>query len=295
MLRMADISIPSDRLFLIVMFVILTCLNGCAVKKPVTVLEPAPLPGPPLAEEVERNDFSAAAGESVIGRLAVLSLEKGDNLADVARHFGLGLAEISSANPGVDVWVPEDGKRIILPLSFVLPDARRKGIVINLAAMRLFQFKGNGKDISTYPVGIGAEDRPTPMGQMYVKSKTARPTWHVPASIAERYRKKGDPLPDKVPPGPEPPRGIRVVSEQIRLPDPWHQQAGQHRPQGNQRLPQALPGRHKEDLRNTPVNTPVSIVDQPYLVGQSNGVVYLECMQTAKTRTRPNWTRCMQN
>ena len=31
----------------------------------------------------------------------------------------------------------------MLPLSFILPDAPRKGIVVNLATMRLFQFKGN--------------------------------------------------------------------------------------------------------------------------------------------------------
>ncbi len=37
---------------------------------------------------------------------------------------------------------------------------------------------------------------------------------------------------------------------------------------------------YPEDVKrlyeNTPVKTPVNIVNQPYLVGQSNGVVYLE-------------------
>ncbi len=97
----------------------------------------------------------------------------------------------------------------MLPLSFILPDAPRKGIVINLATMRLFQFKGDSKSlvVSTYPVGVGTKERPTPMGQMYVARKMIRPTWHVPASIAEDHRKKGDPLPAKVPPGPQNPLG----------------------------------------------------------------------------------------
>ena len=47
----------------------------------------------------------------------------------------------------------------MLPLSFILPDAPRKGIVINLATMRLFQFKGDSKSlaVSTYPVGVGTD------------------------------------------------------------------------------------------------------------------------------------------
>jgi L,D-transpeptidase ErfK/SrfK len=71
--------------------------------------------------------------------------EKGDTLPDIARHFSLGINTFSAANPGIDIWVPEAGGRILLPLSFILPDTLRKGIVINLAAMRLFYFKGNGK------------------------------------------------------------------------------------------------------------------------------------------------------
>jgi L,D-transpeptidase ErfK/SrfK len=35
-------------------------------------------------------------------------------------------------------------ERLLLPMSFILPDAPRKGIVINLATMRLFHFKRNG-------------------------------------------------------------------------------------------------------------------------------------------------------
>ena len=108
--------------------------------------------------------------------MAFIRLEKGDTLPDVARHFSLGTNEISAANPGVDVWVPKDGERIMLPLSFILPDAPRKGIVINLAAMRLFQFKGDSKSpaVLTYPVGVGTEERPSPMGEMYVARKTVQ-------------------------------------------------------------------------------------------------------------------------
>ena len=179
-----------------------------------------------LEKEIERNTFPVAKGDDVIGRLAVIRLEKGDTLPDIARHFSLGNNAISAANPGVDIWVPEAGERVILPLSFILPDAPRKGIVINLATMRLFHFKGDGKSlaVSTYPVGVGTKERPTPTGQMRVERKTARPTWHVPASIAEDHRKKGDISARGSSAGTSESLGrIRALFKQIGLSDPWHQ------------------------------------------------------------------------
>ncbi len=156
--------------------------------------------------------FSVSKEDDVIGQLAVIRLEEGDTLPDIARHFSLGINEIGAANPGVDVWVPVTGKRIMLPLSFILPDTPRKGIVINLAAMRLFQFKGNSKSlvVSTYPIGVGTEERPSPIGQMYVARKATRPTWYVPASIAEDHRKKEIPYRLKFC------RGLKIPWENMR-------------------------------------------------------------------------------
>ena len=197
----------------------------------------------------------------------------------MARHFSLGINAISAANPGVDVWVPEAGERIILPLSFILPDAPRKGIVVNLATMRLFQFKRNGKSlvVSTYPVGVGTKERPTPTGQMRVEHKATRPTWHVPASIAEDHRKKGDPLPAEVPPGPENPLGecALYLSKSGYLIHGTNKPAsiGLNASNGCMRL---YPENVKMLYDDTPVNTPVIIVNQPYLIGQRNGVLYME-------------------
>jgi L,D-transpeptidase ErfK/SrfK len=241
-------------------------------------VKPSPLPSYP-EEKIERNEFSVAKGDDVIGRLAVIRLEKGDTLPDIARHFSLGINAISAANPGVDVWVPEAGERIMLPLSFILPDAPRKGIVINLAAMRLFQFKGDSKSlaVSTYPVGVATIERPSPMGQMYLARKATRPTWHVPASIAEDHRKKGDPLPAKVLPGPQNPLGeyALYLSKSTYLIHGTNKPAsiGLRATNGCIRL---YPEDVKKLYENTPVKTPVCIVNQPYLLGQSNGVVYME-------------------
>jgi L,D-transpeptidase ErfK/SrfK len=250
--------------------------HGCADVR--EVVKSLPLHIHPV-EKIERNDFFVAKEGDVIGRLAVIKLEKGDTLPDIARHFSLGINTVSAANRGVDIWVPEAGGRILLPLSFVLPDTRRKGIVINLAAMRLFYFRKEGKRlaVSTYPVGIGTTERPTPMGQMYVNRKKIRPTWYVPASIAEDHRKKGDPLPVKVPPGPLNPLGEYA----LYLSKSGYLVHGTNKPASiGLRATNGCIRLYPEDIarlfENTPEKTPVRIVNQPYLVGQRDGIIYIE-------------------
>jgi len=251
---------------------------GCAVMKGIY----SPYEMHP-EDHLERNKFPVAKGSDVIGRLAVIRLEKGDTLPDIARHFSLGINEISAANPDTDIWVPEAGEHIVLPLRFVLPDAPRKGIVINLATMRLFYYKTENKSlvVMTYPVGIGTAERPTPIGQMYVERKVTRPTWYVPASISEDHRKKGDPLPDRVLPGPQNPLGeyALYLSRSTYLIHGTNKPAsiGLNATNGCLRL---YPEDIKKLYENTPVNTPVCIVNQPYLIGRRNGLVYLEIHAT---------------
>jgi len=275
--RIIDLFPLSNRLHLIILVMFIFSLQGCAEMKEF-LMRSLPLPSH-LEEKIERNDFFVAKEDDVIGRLAIIRLEKGDTLPDIARHFSLGINTVSAANPGVDIWVPEAGERILLPLSFILPDTRRKGIVINLAAMRLFYFKGNGKllAVSTYPVGVGTTERSTPMGQMYVRRKKFRPTWYVPASIAEDHRQKGDPLPPKVPPGPLNPLGEYA----LYLSKSGYLVHGTNKPASiGLRATNGCIRLYPEDIKrlfeNTPVKTPVNIVNQPYLIGQRDGVVYIE-------------------
>jgi len=277
MCRIIDLRLLSSWLRLAFFFAVIVSLHGCASTKSVHT-EYKPIPRH-LEEHIERNEFSVAKGDDVIGRLALVSLEKGDTLPDIARHFSLGINGVSAANPGVDIWVPKAGERVMLPLSFILPDAPRSGIVINLAAMRLFQYKEENESLTvlTYPVGVGTEERPSPTGQMNVWRKAVRPTWHVPASIAEDHRKKGDPLPAAVLPGPDNPLGEYA----LYLSEPTYLIHGTNKPASiGLRATNGCIRLYPEDVKrlyeNTPVKTPVYIVDQPYLLGQSNGVVYME-------------------
>lgn len=268
--------IPNRRHPIILLMFILS-FYGCADLKEVLV-KSLPPPGY-SAEKIDRNDFFVAKGDDVIGRLAVIELEKGDTLPDIARHFSLGINTVSAANPGVDIWVPEAGGRILLPLSFILPDTRRNGIVINLAAMRLFYFKKEGKRlaVSTYPVGIGTTEQPTPVGQMHITGKKFRPTWYVPSSIAEDHREKGDPLPAKVPPGPLNPLGEYA----LYLSNSGYLVHGTNKPASiGLRATYGCIRLYPEDIKrlykSTPVKTPVRIVYQPYIIGQRDGTIYIE-------------------
>jgi L,D-transpeptidase ErfK/SrfK len=276
MYRFLGMSLVSGPLRLAALCLFILALQGCAAMK--SIQKFSFFPGVPEAE-LERNVFSVAKGDDVIGRLAVLKLEKGDTLPDIARHFSLGINAINASNPGVDVWVPRAGERVLLPLSFILPDTPRKGIVINLATMRLFQFKGDGKSqvVLTYPVGIGTEERPSPTGSMLVERKVHRPTWYVPSSIAEDHRKKGDILPAEVPPGPENPLGEYA----LYLSRPSYLMHGTNKPasiglRATNGCIRLYPEDVKKLYKDTPVKTSVLIVNQPYLLGQRGGVVYLE-------------------
>ena len=228
---------------------------------------------------IERHSFPVEKGDRVIGRLAKVRVKDGDTLPDIARHFGLGLDELIAANPETDVWAPPTGSRVLLPLMFILPDSPRQGIVINLAAMRLFYYGAQGKSsaIATYPVGIGEEGRSTPVGAMFVERKAVKPTWYVPASIRRDHQQKGDPLPPEVAPGPDNPLGEYA----LYLSRPSYVIHGTNKPYSiGLRATNGCIRLYPEDIRKlyqaAPVKTKVHIVNQPYLIGRANGTLYLE-------------------
>ena len=262
------------RIFAIVMLGLV--LSGCAAPPKMTFLrsgEEQP------EKEIEQHAFAVEKKDSVIGRLAAVRVKEDDTLPDIARHFGLGLDEVIAANPDADVWAPRAGSRVLLPLMFILPDSPRQGIVINLAAMRLFYFgaKSQSSTVVTYPVGIGDEGRSTPLGAMVVERKAVKPTWYVPASIRRDHQQRGDPLPAEVPPGPDNPLGEYA----LYLSRASYVIHGTNKPYSiGLRATNGCIRLYPEDIRKlyrvAPVKTAVHIVNQPYLIGRAGGTLYLE-------------------
>lgn len=134
--------------------------------------------------------------------------------------------EIAAANPGVDPFVPEPGRRIVIPTEWILPDAPiRNGIIVNIAEMRLFLLRAErARMVATFPIGVGDEGTETPVGVYSIVEKVKNPAWNVPRSI----RVEQPDLPAVVPPGPDNPLGSRA----LRLSDRTLLIHGTNRPWG---------------------------------------------------------------
>jgi len=217
----------------------------------------------------------------VIGKLQVVYARYEDTLADFARDYGLGFDEIVAANPGVDPWLPGEGTKVILPTQYVLPDAPRKGLVLNLASLRLFYYPKPEEDgaqvVITHPIGIGREGWRTPQGKFRITQKLENPVWRVPASVRREHAAKGDRLPPTVPAGPDNPLGAYAM----RLSRPQYLIHGTNKPYGvGMRVSHGCIRLYPEDIArlfpDVPVGTRVRIVNQPYLAGWLDGQLYLE-------------------
>lgn len=211
----------------------------------------------------------------LIGAPAQTTAGVEDTLIDIARRAGLGYEEIRWANPDVDPWLPGAGRVITLPLQFVLPQAPREGIVLNLPEMRLYYYAGGL--VHTYPVGIGRMDWRSPLGATRVVEKRERPSWHPPESIIREHAERGEFLPKRVPPGPDNPLGLYA----LRLGLPGYLIHGTNKAFGiGMRVTHGCLRLYPEDIAAlfgaVPVDTVVRLVNQPVKVGRLGDAVYLE-------------------
>ncbi|MCL1078860.1 LysM peptidoglycan-binding domain-containing protein [Parashewanella spongiae] len=130
-------------------------------------------------------------------------------LEAIADKFQLGLTNIMQANPGVDPFLPRPGTQLTIPHQLILPDAPHKGIIINLAEMRLYYYPKGDKTVEVYPIGIGEVGRDTPENWVTrVYRKKENPTWTPTAQTKADHAAKGDILPDVWPAGPDNPMGL---------------------------------------------------------------------------------------
>jgi L,D-transpeptidase ErfK/SrfK len=116
---------------------------------------------------------------------------------------------------------------------------------------------------------------------MVVERKVVRPTWHVPASILKVHQKKGDPLPATVPPGPKNPLGEYA----LYLNKTNYVIHGTNKPSSiGLKATNGCIRLYPEDIKrlyeDTQIKTPVHIVNQPYLIGERDGIVYIEIHAT---------------
>ena len=274
-------------------------LAGCSAVAPrVKAPEPPPQvlapPKPQLPLPVATHKFQIDPDrDDVVGQVQVTVATKADTLPDIARRFNVGYEEIVRANPGVDPWLPGEGREVVVPTQFVLPNAPRDGIVINVAAMRVYYFpKAKGKagerqTVYTYPIGIGKVGWSTPEGTTKTISKEKDPVWRPTASIRKEHKENGEDLPAVVPAGPDNPLG----KYKFTLGWPTYLIHGTNKPYGvGLRSSHGCIRLYPEDIQTfyemIPNGTPVHVVNQPFVFGWHDGQLYLQALSVLEDDPR---------
>ena len=195
-----------------------------------------------------------------------------EDLLDIARGDELGLIELMVANPGIDPWLPSRGVHLTLPTMHILPDAPRKGIVINTADLRLYYYDAEDGYFS-YPLGVGRDGYLTPTGTTKIVRKKDHPSWYLTASEIRDHPE----LPRVVPPGEDNPLGEYA----LYLGWPSYLIHGTNTPWGiGRRTSRGCIRMYPEDIEwlfgKVPVGTPVTVVNQPVKLGWKDGELYVE-------------------
>jgi hypothetical protein len=142
---------------------------------------------------------------------------QGRHAPDIARRFNVGYEEIVRANPGVDPWLPGEGREIVVPTQFSPAeraarrsrDQRRGDAPVSTSRSAR---AGEKQVVYTHPIGIGkvgwADARGLDQGR--AQGQGSRPGARAPA-CAPSTRQNGEILPAIVPPGPDNPLGTRAM------------------------------------------------------------------------------------
>jgi L,D-transpeptidase ErfK/SrfK len=260
---------------------------------------PPPPPPPPVeAAPIANERFELAPGQDVVGTVQIVKASKDDTLTDIARRFNVGYEEIVRTNPKIDPWLPGEGTEIVVPSQFILPDAPRTGVVINIPAMRIFYYppvkKGQRQVVFTHPIGIGKVGWRTPEGVTKIVRRQKDPTWRVPVSVRKEHHENGEELEPVIGPGPDNPLGKYAFYLQW----PSYLIHGTNKPAGvGLRSSHGCIRLYPEDIEQffnmVPLGTQVRVVNQPFLFGWREGQLYMQPYDVLEDDTR-DWTKAQK-
>ena len=202
-------------------------------------------------------------------------------MLEIAIRESIGQDHMERVNPAVDRWLPGEGTELLIPSHHVLPEAPRRGLILNLPEMRMYYYPpkkaGQPLQVQTYPISIGRMDWATPLGKTRIVAKVKDPGWTPPESIRKEHAERGDPLPKYVPPGPENPLGRYAM----RLAIPGYLIHSTNKPMGvGMRVSHGCIRMLPDDIEylfpQVPNGTTVQIINQPVKAGWYGGKLYLE-------------------
>src|ERR1700686_430300 len=221
--------------------------------------------------------------DSVVGEDQSVQSTYEDTLYDLARKFSLGSEEVIRVNPGVDPWIPGADRSVIIPGRHILPPGPREGIVVNLPEHRLYYYpqprRGQPRQVITYPVNIGKMDWHTPIGVTRVIGKEKNPVWFPPESVRKEHAAAGDPLPVRVPSGPDNPLGLFAM--RLAAGNGTYMIQGTNNPIAvGLAVTHGCIRMYPEDVAQlfpmVPVGMPVRIINEPVKVAWVHGELLLE-------------------
>ncbi len=262
---------------------------------PPPVVKELPPPAPVLPKPNATDRFEVVSGSDVVGFVQKTVVGKDDTMPDIARRFDVGYDEILTANPGVDPWLPGVGREVVVPTAFILPAAPHEGVVVNVAAMRIFYYprhkKGEPQWVYIHPIGIGKVGWKTPEGTTKIVSRQKDPIWVVPASVRKEHAEDGETLPAQVPAGPDNPLGEYA----FHLGWPSYLIHGTNKPYGvGMRSSHGCIRLYPEDIAAffdmIPIGTKVTVVNQPYLFGWRDGTLYMQAYTVMEDDSR-DWSK----
>lgn len=228
--------------------------------------------------------WPCSAEQRLVGQMQTVMVSSGETLMGIARRYDVGYYELIEANPGIERYPIEPGTMLIIPGQSILPALPHRGIVVNLADMRLYYYPDD-HTVMTFPVGIGRVGEETPLGLMTITEKRTDPVWIVPPAIRKARAAEGLYLPAVVYPGPENPLGHYA----LRLSKPTYLIHGTNDASGvGRRSSSGCLRMYPEDIvqlyARVTKGTQVRIINQPVKFAWQAGQLYMERHQPVDLR-----------
>jgi L,D-transpeptidase ErfK/SrfK len=207
---------------------------------------------------------------TVVGHIEHYRIKKGDDLLELARHYGLGYSEIGVMYRHWDPFLPPVGAVMTIPTMWIVPNSRGSQIIVNTGEMRLYYYIKKNTQVYTFPIGMGVLDFRTPQGKFRVINKKVNPTWHIPKALQAKYGMA------EMPPGPDNPMGA------YKLTLSWGDYGihGTAMPLGVGRMvshgcTRMYPEHIKKLFPMVPVGATVEYIYEPAKIGFRQGRIYL--------------------
>jgi L,D-transpeptidase ErfK/SrfK len=155
-----------------------------------------------------------AMADMLVGGDISYPTRKGDCLVLIGARVGVDWEIIARGNRIEPKNQCKIGTQLAITNRKIVPKVVENGIVVNIPDRMLYFFK-DGRLVKFFPVGLGNREWQTPVGRFVILGKQQNPTWHVPKSIQGEMAKKGEPVKEIVPPGPDNPLGRFALSTSL--------------------------------------------------------------------------------